>query len=117
MKVALEYTKYTKYTKYSKIAKYTKYTKYTKIAKYTKITKYELWNLYILQNKILKCLKSFDIVRFFQNSRNKKGFSNVYICVHIYKYNRFIFIYIAPQIWGGYVCQHFAREVRLPAFV
>ena len=33
--------------------------KHIKIPNFTNVTKYELWNLYIIQNKVLSCLNTF----------------------------------------------------------
>ena len=47
--------------------------KFTKIIKFTQIIKYELWNLYIIQNKKMSCLKMFDFYTeksgFLQNNK------------------------------------------------
>ena len=63
------------FTKYTKNIKYTKYTKYTicikyknlKITKNTKNTKYELWDLYLIQNRIL----FFEMFRFVSKKSKK----------------------------------------------
>ena len=71
----MKYSKYTRYIKY-------KNPQNIKITKITKNTKYDLWNVYLIQNKVLNfCFVLYEILKnicreeyfFIYNYRKKTG--------------------------------------------